>query len=106
MRKMQEVTIENEIQEKVLDIVANSKAQRLSAKYHKDREALTNCIAMECENKGNTLYGLFNGVTNFYTHHAFENDKLISNITGSGNKKITSVVKALVNDMKERGCLN
>ena len=106
MRKMQEVSIENEIQEKVLDIVANSKAQRLSAKYHKDREALTNCIAIECENKGNTLYGLFNGVTNFYTHHAFEDDKLISNITGSGNKKITSVVKALVNDMKERGCLN
>jgi len=79
MRKMQEVSIQDKIKDKVFDIVGT---------------------------KGDTLYGLFNGVTNFYTHHAFEDNKLISNITGSGNKKITSVVKALVNDMKERGCLN
>lgn len=106
MRKMQEVDVTQDIKDKVFDIVANSKAQRLSAKYHRDRDLLYDCCTEEFNNKGNTLYGLFNGVTNFYTHHAFENDKLISNITGSGNKKITSVVKALVNDMKERGCLN
>lgn len=110
MNKMQEVSYDQEIAEKIFDLIANTNTKRVFSTTKEKRRILEVCTQTERSQKGNTYYGLFNGVTRYLTHHTkvegTTKDRLTYNIAGEGAKISSKVLKILVNDMRDKGCLN
>jgi hypothetical protein len=88
----------------VIDLIANSKNKIKTAKWHVRRDSAVDCVMGEMEEKGDTYYGLFNGITNYLTHNV--NIELIDNIAGKGSKISNQALQMIVKKMRETGCLN
>ena len=110
MNKMQGVTPSEEVKEKIFNLIANTSVKRPTSTIKEKRKVLETCTVNEIAEKGDTYYGLFNGVTNYLTHHAkheASNDEVLTyNIAGAGAKISSKALNMIVNDMRERGCLN
>lgn len=71
---------------------------RAIARREKGIAALNQCISMDIDIHGNTVWGLFNGVTRFYTHHrggATEEKRVNFNMTGNGGNVVNEVFDIL-----------
>ena len=71
---------------------------RAEARRDKGIEILTNCIQDDVRIHGDNLWGLFNGVTRFYTHHrggATEEKRSNFNMNGNGQKVVNTVFNLL-----------
>jgi len=88
----------------VIDLIANSKNKIKTAKWHVRRASIEGCVMSEMDTKGDTYYGLFNGITNYLTHNA--NIRLIDNIAGKGSKISNQALQMIVKQMRETKCLN
>lgn len=88
----------------VMDLIANSKNKIKNGKWHARRSLIETSVMHEMGAKGNTYYGLFNGITNYLTHNA--NIRLIDNIAGKGSKISNQALQMIVKQMRETGCLN
>ena len=73
-----------------------------STRAENTRESIVSLFSRGIENKGDNLYDLFNGVTEYYTHHAVgenvknrEEKQLISSQFGTGGKKKSDFFNAL-----------
>ena len=108
MKTMQrhEILTSDEIVSDVMDLVANSKNKRKTAIYHERRELLSNSIVGEFREKGNTYYGLFNGITHYLTHSNKSEDSVMDNIAGKASEVSKDAVQLIIKHMKDRGCLN
>ena len=106
MRTMQEHNISkhDSFVNDVLDLIADSSLKRKTSKWKERRDAALLSIHDEMEQKGDTYYGLFNGITNYLTHKA--NLRLVHNLTGKGSKISNKALQMIVKQMRETGCLN
>ena len=71
---------------------------RAEARREKGIETLTNCIKQDVGIHGNTLWGLFNGVTRFYTHHrggTTDEKRMNFNMNGNGSRVVNNVFNLL-----------
>ena len=108
MKTMQrhQITSDNPIVSDVMDIVANSKGKVLRTPYYTRRDLVEDSVRAEMNTKGNTYYGLFNGMTHYITHNMESNDNVMNSIVGKGSEISKKVVQKIVKHMKENGCLN
>ena len=108
MKTMQrhQITYDNSIVSDVMDIVANSKGKVLRTPYYTRRNLVEDSVRAEMNTKGNTYYGLFNGMTHYITHNMESNDNIMNSIVGKGSEISKKVVQKIVKHMKENGCLN
>ena len=108
MKTMQrhQITNNNPIVSDVMDIVANSKGKVLRTPYYTRRDLVEDSVRNEMNAKGNTYYGLFNGMTHYITHKMESNDNVMNSIVGKGSDISKKVVQKIVKHMKENGCLN
>jgi hypothetical protein len=106
MRTMQRnnISYTNNFVSEILNLIADNKLKVKTAKWHARRKKIEDAVADEMDSKGHTYYGLFNGVTNYLTHHA-ELD-LVSNLTGKGSAISNKALQMIVKNMRETGCLN
>ena len=96
-------TIIANVMQKVMKINPNDKVAETSTRKKNQLDGFTYALSKEFENKGNTLWGLFNGVT-YYTNHI--EDKGIDNLmTGSGYKKNLIAFKTIEDQLMEKGML-
>ena len=96
-------TIIEAVMNKVFKVDMNSKVSDNSTRKKNQIEGFGKALSHEFEAKGNTLWGLFNGVT-YYTNHI--EDKGIDNLmTGSGYKKNLMAFKAIENELIVKGML-
>ena len=104
MRTMQNHILPEGVKEEVMELVVKKELKRANEKHTQRRRQLELRVRDEMEKKGYTYYGLFNGITNYLTHSGnFEETDVIY---GTGNKLSQTVIKHLIKDMKDRGCLN
>jgi hypothetical protein len=110
MKKMQGTDIDQVVCDKIKSLIANIDTKRVNTSTKDKRKLLENCIYEEYQNKGRTYYGFFNGITNYLTHFATkernEIESITYNIAGEGSKVSSKALNMIVNNMKERGCLN
>lgn len=108
MKTMQrhQITYDNPIVSDVMDIVANSKGKVLRTPYYTRRDLVEDSVRAEMNTKGNTYYGLFNGMTHYITHNMESDDNVMNSIVGKGSEISKKVVQKIVKHMKENGCLN
>ena len=89
---------------KTADIIASSKLKKIPKKTAARREELMRCIKYEMESKGNTYYGLFNGVTSYLTHNYRTNWSTdYEMLTGNSNRYSNKVLNLLVKDLIDKG---
>ena len=81
----------------------NSKVSDNSTRKKNQIEGFGKALSHEFEAKGNTLWGLFNGVT-YYTNH-IENKGIDNLMTGSGYKKNLIAFKTIEKELETRGML-
>ena len=108
MKKMQghRLSMESPIVSGVMDIVADSKGKALRTPYYTRRKLVEESVLSEMQSKGNTYYGLFNGMTHYITHNMESDDNVMNSIVGKGSEISKKVVQKIVKHMKETGCLN
>ncbi len=106
MKKMQNVHVgyESTITKKVMDLISDSNLKRKTSVHFKRRELIERAVIKEMNEKGSTVYGLFNGLTNYLTHSGEVSE--IDYMYGSSSKITTKALELIVNHMKETGCLN
>tara|TARA_B100000900_G_scaffold15467_1_gene12254 strand:+ start:4523 stop:5419 length:897 start_codon:yes stop_codon:yes gene_type:complete len=96
-------TIIANVMQKVMKINPNDKVAETSTRKKNQLDGFTYALSKEFENKGNTLWGLFNGVT-YYTNH-IENKGIDNLMTGSGYKKNLIAFKTIEDQLIEKGML-
>ena len=96
-------TIIENVMQKIFKVDMNSKVSDNSTRKKNQIEGFGKALQHELAAKGNTLWGLFNGVT-YYTNHI--DDKGIDNLmTGSGYKKNLIAFKTIEDKLMEKGML-
>ena len=96
-------TIIEKVMQKVMKVDPNDKVTETSTRKKNQLDGFMYALSKECSEKGNTLWGLFNGVT-YYTNHI--EDKGIDNLmTGSGYKKNLIAFKTIEDQLIEKGML-
>jgi len=96
-------TIIESVMQKIFKVDMNSKVSDNSTRKKNQIENFGKAMSHELAAKGNTLWGLFNGVT-YYTNH-IENKGIDNLMTGSGYKKNLIAFKTIENELKEKGML-
>ena len=96
-------TIIESVMNKVFKVDMNSKVSDNSTRKKNQIELFGNALSKEFEAKGNTLWGLFNGVT-YYTNH-MENKGIDNLMTGSGYKKNLAAFKTIEKELETKGML-
>tara|TARA_R100000329_G_scaffold60101_1_gene53863 strand:- start:10203 stop:11078 length:876 start_codon:yes stop_codon:yes gene_type:complete len=90
-----------------LDIVAKTAGKKKIVQSVKDkRNELSKSIALERENKGDTYYGLFNGLTHYLTHkhHEYTNwSPEYELLVGNSNSYTKEALKRIINEMRAQG---
>jgi hypothetical protein len=90
-----------------LDIVAKTEGKKKIVQSVKDkRNEFSKSIALERENKGNSYYGLFNGLTHYLTHkHSnFTNwSPEYELLVGNSNAYTKDALKLIIAEMREQG---
>tara|TARA_R100000951_G_scaffold38958_2_gene32861 strand:+ start:112 stop:984 length:873 start_codon:yes stop_codon:yes gene_type:complete len=104
--KLNEHTPSQELIERTADIIASSKLKSIPIKTAERRKELMECIEMEMDSKGNTHFGLFNGVTNYLTHRYKTNwSSDYEMLTGNSNKYSNKALNLLVKDLVDNGVI-
>ena len=92
---------------KFLDIVAKTEGKKKIVQSVKDkRKALDKSVSEELANKGNTYYGLFNGLTHYLTHkhHEYTNwSPDYELLIGNSNSYTKEALKRIINEMRAQG---
>lgn len=87
----------------ILDLVGKIDGKRVLEETKRKRNELMDSIVSEMQDKGDTYYGMFNGVTHYLTHKTKENgsdDWFDYNLNGKGSQIISDALKLMTNDMK------
>jgi hypothetical protein len=94
--------------EKTKDIIAKTSIKGVRQSTINNRAELSNCITSEMSSKGDSYYGLFNGVTNYTTHqHTSDYPKEYELLTGTSNNYNKKVFSLIVQELVDTGvCLN
>ena len=90
-----------------LDIVAKTEGKKKIVQSVKDkRDEFSKSIALEREDKGNSYYGLFNGLTHYLTHkhHKYTNwSPEYELLIGNSNSYTKNALKLIINEMRAQG---
>lgn len=80
-----------------VDLLNKDRASEHSTRKINQVESLVNAITTEIADKGNTLWGLFNGVTRYTTHDMYKDQEksLKGSLTGIGNRYNTKAYEML-----------
>ena len=96
-------TIIEDVMQKIFKVDMNSKVSDNSTRKKNQIEGFGKALQHELSAKGNTLWGLFNGVT-YYTNH-IDNKGIDNLMTGSGYKKNLIAFKTIEDKLVEKGML-
>ena len=90
----------------ILNLIGKVDGKRVMQETVAKRELLSSSITSEMEEKGNSYYGLFNGVTHYLTHKVKESNTdewYDFNLNGKGSDIVSKALKLSVSQMKKDG---